>query len=144
MRLILKPRESTCLMYTLKRSYLQVFSDNAMTSLRQTDRRRLLAYLTKLGDENPDLRAKAALAATVLLHRKGLDWSALIPTGSGKGDSDGLAHDWKLQAVELANHNGLTSAERNFVMKVAGWRAPGAEGLVRLRAIAERIDVELR
>ena len=121
-----------------------MFNDAAMTSLRQTDRRRLLAHLVKLGDENPDLRAKAALAATELLRRKGLDWSALIPTGAGKGDGDGFAHNWKVQAVELASHSALTPAERNYVMKVAGWKSPGAEGLVRLRAIAERVGIELR
>ena len=121
-----------------------MFTDNAMTALRQTDRRRLLAHLVKLGDENPDQRAKAALAATELLRRKGLGWDALVPTGSGKGDDESFAHDWKVQAVELANHSALTSAERNYVMKVAGWKSPGAEGLVRLRAIAERVGVELR
>ena len=121
-----------------------MFTDSAMTSLRQTDRRRLLAHLVKLGDENPDQRAKAALAATELLRRKGLGWDALVPSGTGKGDGDGFAHDWKSQAVELANHAALTPAERNYVMKVVGWRSPGAEGLVRLRAIAERVGVEMR
>ena len=121
-----------------------MFNDNAMTSLRQTDRRRLLAHLVRLGNENPDLRAQAALAATELLRRKGLSWDALVPTGSGKTGGDGPAHDWKTQAVELASHSGLTPTERNYVMKVAGWKSPGAEGLVRLRAIAERVGVELR
>ena len=121
-----------------------MFTDNAMTSLRQTDRRRLLAHLVKLGDENPDLRAKAALAATELLRRKGLGWSALVPTGSGKAGGNGLAHDWKAQALELANHLDLTPAERAFVLKLAGWRSPGADGMARLRAIAERVGIELR
>ena len=120
-----------------------MFNDNAMTVLRQTDRRRLLSHLVKLGDENPDLRAQAALAATELLRRKGLTWGALVPTGSGKVGGDGLAHNWKEQAIELANHASLTAAERAFTLKLAGWRSPGADGLARLRAIAERVGVEL-
>ena len=120
-----------------------MFNDAAMNRLRQTDRRRLLAHLVKLGDENPDLRAQAALAATELLQRKGLDWPALVPTGSGKGGGNTLAHDWKEQAIELANHPDLTANDRAFALKLAGWRSPGADGLARLREIAERVGVEL-
>ena len=119
-----------------------MFNEAAVASLRQTDRRRLLAHLVKLGDEDPDQRAKAALAATDLLRRKGLDWSALVPAGSGKA-GDALARDWKEQAIELANCADLTPTERAFVLKMVGWKAPGADGLVRLREIAERVGVEL-
>lgn len=120
-----------------------MFNDAAMTSLRQTDRRRLLAYLVKLGHQDPEQRAQAALDATALLQRKGLDWSALVPTGSGK-TAGGLVHDWKMQAIELANHAALTPSERTFALKVAAWKSPGADGLARLQAIAERIGIELR
>lgn len=120
-----------------------MFNDDAITSLRQTDRRRLLALLVKLGDQDPEQRAQAALDATALLQRKGLDWSALVPTGSGKAVG-GLAHDWKMQAIELANHAALTPTERAFALKVAGWKTPGADGLARMQAIAERVGIELR
>ena len=121
-----------------------MFTDTAMTSLRQTDRRRLLAFLVKLGHQDPEQRAQAALAATELLQRKGLGWDALVPTGSGKGGGNGLAHDWKAQAVELANCPDLTPPERAFMLKLLGWKTPGADGLARMQAIAERVCVELR
>ncbi len=121
-----------------------MFNDAAMTSLRQTDRRRLLAYLVKLGHQDPDQRAQAALDATELLQRKGLDWSALVPTGTGKAAGNGLAHDWKSQAAELANCSDLTQPERAFMLKLLAWKTPGADGIARMREIAERVGIELR
>ena len=56
---------------------------NAASSLAQTERKRLLAHLAKLGDADPGQRAAAALAATRMLQRKGLDWAAMVEVGFG-------------------------------------------------------------
>ena len=119
-------------------------ANTAATSLRQTDRKRLLGHLLKLSDGDPAQRAKAALAATELLQRKGLSWASLVPTGPGEASNGSLVRDWKAQALDLANCADLTPAERAIVLKVAGWKSPGADGLERLREIAERVGVNLR
>jgi len=119
----------------------EMFTDPAATSLRMTDRKRLLGHLLKLGDENPEQRAKAALAATELLQRKGLSWAALVPVGRDD-DADEVPLDWRAQALELAEHPALAPDERVYLLKVAGWRVPGAAALVRLREIAERVGIE--
>ena len=119
-----------------------MFTD-AASSLRHTERRRLLSHLMKLGDADPEQRAKAALAATKLLQRRGLSWVAMVETGSSEAGSGSPVHGWKAWAVELANRPDLRHDERAFVLKLAGWRSPGADGLARLREIAERVGVEL-
>ena len=42
--------------------------------------------------------------------------------------------------LALLNRPDLTPIDRAFLQKLAHWRAPGADGLHRLRAIAERGD----
>jgi hypothetical protein len=46
--------------------------------------------------------------------------------------------DWRVQALDLLRHAGVTAADKAFLRKVTNWRAPGMDGLTRLRAIAER------
>ena len=119
-----------------------MFTD-AASSLRQTERRRLLSHLMKLGDADPEQRAKAALSATKLLQRRGLSWVAMVETAPDEVGKGSPAHGWKAQAIDLANRPDLTRDERAFLVKLAGWKSPGADGLVRLRAIAERVGVKL-
>jgi len=114
-------------------------TDVAALSLRMTDRRRLLGYLVKLGAPDPDQRAAAALQATELLQRKGLGWDALVSVGPDDDGDDAPPPDWRVQALELAEHPALATDDRNYLLKVAGWRVPGAAALVRLREVAERV-----
>ena len=51
--------------------------------------------------------------------------------------------DWRTQALVLAHHPVITGPERAFLLKLASWRAPGVEGLTRLREIAGRTGVEI-
>lgn len=119
-------------------------TDTAAASLRHTDRKRLLSHLIKLGGEDPELRAKAALAATELLRRKGLSWEALVPADRSEDTTVSLPHDWQRRALAMSVHPGATPDERNFLNKLAGWKAPGQGGMARMQAIAERIRVEFR
>lgn len=116
-------------------------ADPAAFPLRMTDRKRLLSHLVKLGAPDPGLRAAAALKATELLQRRGLSWAALVPVGRDD-DADDVPPDWRALALELAEHPALAPDERVYVLKVAGWRVPGAAALVRLREIAERVGGE--
>jgi len=116
----------------------------ATLPLRMTDRRRLLSHLVKLGAADPGQRAAAALQATELLQRKGLSWAALVPVGPDDDGDDALPPDWRAQALELAEHPALAPDERIYLLKIAGWRVPGAAALVRLREIAERVGGDLR
>jgi len=109
--------------------------------LRMTDRKRLLSHLVKLGAADPGQRAAAALQATELLQRKGLSWAALVPVGHDDDAAD-VPPDWRAQAVKLAEHPALAPDERTFLLKIAGWRVPGAAALVRLQEIAERVGGE--
>ncbi len=118
--------------------------DTLAASLRMTDRKRLLSHLVKLGAPDPEQRAAAALQATELLQRKGLSWAALFPIGQDDNKPTLAASDWRAQALGLAEHPDLAPDERTYVLKVAGWRAPGAAALVRLRQIAERVGGQFR
>ncbi len=109
--------------------------------LRMTDRKRLLSHLIRLGAADPGQRAAAALQATELLQRRGLSWAALVPVGRDD-EAAGAPPDWRAQALDLAEHPALAPDERIYLLKIAGWRVPGAAALVRLREIAERVDVE--
>ena len=82
--------------------------------------------------------------ADIQLERKGLSWAAMVETGSDEAGGGDPVHGWKAQAVELANHAGLTRVERVFMLRLAGWKSPGADGLARLREIAGRVGVDLR
>ena len=116
-------------------------ADIAALPLRMTDRKRLLSHLVKLGASDPCQRAAAALQATELLQRKGLSWAALVPAGRDD-DDDVLPPDWRAQALEMAEHPAIAPDERTYLLKVAGWRVPGAAALVRLREIAGRVGAE--
>ncbi len=116
-------------------------TDTAALPLRHTDRKRLLSHLVKLGAPDPGQRAAAALLATELLQRKGLSWAALVPVGRDD-DADDVPSDWRAQALELAEHPALAPDERIYLLKIAGWRVPGAAALVQLREIAERVGGE--
>ncbi len=118
--------------------------DTLTTSLRTTDRRRLLSHLVKLGAPDPEQRAAAALQATELLQRKGLSWAALFPVGQDDDKPTPAVADWRAQALGLAEHPNLAPNERRYVLKVVGWRVPGAAALVRLREIAERVGGQFR
>jgi len=113
----------------------------ATLPLRMTDRKRLLSHLVKLGAPDPSQRAAAALQATELLQRKGLSWAAIVPVGRDD-DADDVPPDWRAMALELAEHPALAPDERIYLLKIAGWRVPGAAALVRLREIAERVGIK--
>ncbi len=118
-----------------------MFIETAAVRLRHTDRKRLLGHLLHLGDPSPERRAQAALDATGLLERKGLSWSALLPPGRA-ADTGTVPHDWQRTALALSVHPGVTPNESVFLNKLSGWRAPGADGLARLRDIADRVGGE--
>lgn len=118
-------------------------TDTAAASLRHTDRKRLLGHLLKLSDADPGRRAQAALNASELLRRKGLGWEALVPADRSEDATVSLPHDWQRRALAMSVHPGATPDERNFLNKLAGWKAPGQGGMARMQAIAERIGVEL-
>lgn len=117
---------------------------NTAAALRQTDRKRLLGQLVKLGDADPEQRAKAALAATELLRRKGLDWSALVPVDRAESVTVDPPPNWQRRALAMSVHPSVTPDESTFLNQISGWRVPGLKGLARLEEIAERIGVELR
>ncbi len=119
-------------------------SDIAVLSLRQTDRKRLLGHLLKLDDADPGQRAQAALDASNLLRRKGLDWSALVPADRAESVTVAPPHNWQRRALAMSVHPGVTAAESTFLNQISGWKVPGLKGLARLEEIAERIGVELR
>ena len=106
--------------------------------LRPTDRKRLLSFLNALGSEDAGKRAKAALAASELIATKGVAWPSLIP-GGDLGAPIKAPDDWKRKARRLLEMDGLTMSERGTIEKLLGWRAPGTEGLFRLREIAARV-----
>jgi len=113
----------------------------ATLPLRMTDRKRLLSHLIKLGAADPGQRAAAALQATEMLQRKGLSWASLVPVEHDDGNDDPPS-DWRAQVLELAEHPALAPDERTYLLKIAGWRVPGAVALVRLREITERVGGE--
>ena len=85
------------------------------------------------------LAKRPALEATELLQRKGLSWAALVPIGRDDDGDDALPPDWRAHVLELAEHPALAPDECTYLVKLAGWRVPGAAALVRLREIAERV-----
>jgi len=117
-------------------------TDIAALPLRMTDRKRLLSHLVKLGAPDPEQRAAAALQATELLQRKGLSWEALVPVAPDDDAPAPAAPDWRAHALELAEHPALAPDERIYLLKIAGWRVPGAAALVQLREIAERVGCQ--
>ena len=113
----------------------------AGTPLRLTDRKKLLAYLAALGAPEPEIRAGAALKADEMVKRKGLTWFALIPAAEQNDTvNETPPPGWRADVLALLNRPDLTPIDRAFLQKLAHWRAPGADGLHRLRAIAERGD----
>ena len=96
-----------------------MFNDTAVTSLRLTDRKRLLRHLLKLGDPDPQQRAEAGLAATQLLQEKGVSWGALVPVDRAEPRAVTAPPDWRSVALDLATHPGTTPTERSFALKVA-------------------------
>ena len=108
------------------------------SSLGQTDRKRLLALLIALGSQDAAKKAKAALDAAELVAAKGVGWPSLIPGGEPVAPSK-APDDWKQKARRLLDDYSLTAAEAATMAKLLGWRAPGKEGLGRLRDIAARV-----
>ena len=111
--------------------------------LQITIRHKLLRHLERLGDADPERRAAAALAASQIMGQHGLEWHALLPAGSYATEASTPPPDWRTQALVLAHHPVITGPERAFLLKLASWRAPGVEGLTRLREIAGRTGVEI-
>ena len=107
-------------------------------TLRLTDRKVLLRHLAKLDAPDPERRAEAALAASDLLRRKGVPWTALIPLDR---EESSAPEGWPVQARRLLDHPGLTQDERLYVRKVAAWRSPGTDCLARLQLIAQRLGM---
>ena len=117
--------------------------DVAVTKLRVTVRHKLLRHLEQLADADPQQRAAAALAASQLMRQHGLEWRALLPAGSHATEASTPPPDWRTQALVLAHHPAVTGSEQAFLFRLAGWRAPGSDGLARLREIAGRAGFEI-
>ena len=109
------------------------------TRLRAQERKRLLAHLDALAAPDPDERAEAARKAADLLARKGLSWAALIPkSDKAHGADREPPTDWRADVLALLTRPDLDPSDRAFLHKLAGWRAPGADGLRRLREAMAR------
>lgn len=67
-----------------------------------------------------------------------MSWEAVIDAGEPV-DEPAAPPDWRVQALDLLRHPGLSAADPTFLRRVANWRAPGADGLARLREIGERV-----
>ena len=118
-------------------------SADTTLALRLTDRKRLLTLLGRLGDADPELRAKAALEAADLVQRKGVSWGALVlPARTDVADN--APEGWPAPAVALLGNPALTEAERAFLRKASSWRTPGASGVAQLQAIAARVGAAAR
>ena len=105
------------------------------TPLRMVERARL-RHLAALGAPDPGIRAEAAMKVAALVQRKGLDWPALIPAVEVGVTADVTPPpDWRAEVVALLARPDLDPVDRVFLHKLAGWRAPGADGLRRLREI---------
>ncbi len=109
------------------------------TPLRARERKRLLDHLDALAAPDPADRAEAARKAADLLAKKGLAWAALIPVHDRDHDDDEPTHDWRADLVATRARPDIDPSDRAFLHKLAGWRAPGADGLRRLRQIMARI-----
>lgn len=110
------------------------------TPLRTVERRQLLNQLATLGAPDPATRADAALKVADTMARKGLSWSMLIP-GAEVGTTSDVTPppEWRAEVVALLARPDLDPADRAFLHKLSGWRAPGGDGLRRLREIGERV-----
>ena len=53
------------------------------------------------------------------------------------------AINWQALALRLAVHPGVSPSDQAYAHKVAGWKSPGADGMARLRSIAEQAGVEV-
>jgi hypothetical protein len=112
--------------------------------LRLLDRKQLLDHLAALSATDPDTRAEAARKAVELLRRKGLSWPTLIqPAERSPDTAEAPPLDWHGEVLALLDHPDIDPADRAFLHKLAGWRAPGADGLRRLREIAARVSGEV-
>ena len=97
--------------------------------LRMVERRQLLNHLATLAAPDSGTRADAALKVAELVARKGLSWPALIPAAeTGDGDDVAPPADWRADVAALLARPDLGSADRAFLAKLSGWRAPGVEG----------------
>lgn len=103
--------------------------DSPTATLRTRVRRRLLGHLEQLGAADPGQRAEAALAAAQIMSQQGLEWRSLLPAGAGVAPEN-TPPDWRSQAVTLAHHANITAPEKAYLLKIAAWRAPGADGMV--------------
>ncbi len=117
----------------------------ATTRLRLTDRKALLNHLAALSADDADTRAEAAQKAVELLRRKGLSWHGLIqPAERARDNPDERAPlDWHAEVLALLDHPDIGPDDKAFLRKLAGWRAPGADGMRRLREIAARVSGEV-
>lgn len=107
--------------------------------LRAKERVQFLGHLAALGAPDPETRAAAALRVAQTMARKGLSWSTLIPGTEPGEQGDAAPADWRAEALELVRNPELAEADRAFLLKLAAWRAPGVNGLRRLREIAGRV-----
>ena len=112
-----------------------------IAALRQTDRKCLLRHLANLGASDPEQRAKAALAASELLQERGVSWAGLLQIDPDAGD-DVPVFDWRAAAEQLAVRADLSRSDRAFALRLTKWKAPGAEGLARLREIVARVGLD--
>ena len=114
----------------------------ARLSMRSRLRCQLLGHLEQLGAADPERRAEAALAASEMMRQQGLEWRSLLPPAEGV-KAENTPPDWRSQVMVLAHHADTTAAEQAFLLKIAGWRAPGADGTAQIRAVAKRLGVEV-
>ena len=114
-----------------------------IAALRQTDRKCLLRHLANLGATDPEQRAKAALAAFELLQERGVTWAGLLQIDPDAGDDDVPVFDWRAAAEQLTVRADLSRSDRAFALRLTKWKAPGAEGLARLREIVARVGLDL-
>ena len=121
---------------------MTMFNDTAVTTLRLTDRKRLLHHMSKLSHVDPQQRADAALAATELLEAKGLSWSALVPLDRTEVTGTAPGGNWQALALALTVHHGVSPSDQAYAHKVAGWKSPGVDGMARLRSIADQVGLE--
>ncbi len=117
-------------------------TDTTTTGLQHQVRRRLLGHLNKLGDADPERRARAALAVAKVMREQELEWRTLLPPGSNATGEAKAPLDWKMRLLLLAHYPGVTAAETAEMMRMVTWWAPGPAGLAQLRQVAARVGVE--
>ena len=109
-----------------------------VAQLRLTDRVKLASSLSRLAACDPADRADAAQQATDFLRERGLTWRSLVPL-TPEEPKEAPLKDWRSLANVLLKSRGLGQADRAYLRKMLGWRAPGMEGMANLRAIAARV-----